>query len=787
MVFWRLFFAVFFLASLSSAMQAWGQILRPPEGTPLLTDPEIRPSPSAGDEDIIRDIVIEGSLRTDPESLLLLLPFRIGDPFDPVQQDKGLKALFATGYFRDVRFARIGSEIRIRVEENAVINRIAFEGNRALADTILESEISLRTGQVLTASRVQSDIQRILTLYRRRGRFSARVDPRVIRLEQNRANLVFEITEGRRTRIREIVFIGNRDYSDGRLYNEILSRETRFFRLLDAPERWDPDRIAVDVELLRRFYLERGYIDIRIEQTLVELAPDRQGFALHFLINEGRRYQQGIVKLDTPETLEVDAEIFEEILDLLRRQTGKWANILDANEYQNLLTDALARQGYYFVDVNFQIDRLTEPDPPQANFQFKLTPVPARYVERIEFNGNNLTLERILRQEFLMAEGDPFNANLLARSLTRLRNTGFFRSVQHTTGTGSSPNQIIISVDVEEAPTGSINFGVGYSTIDGGLVQAGYGERNFRGRGQRISFETDLARYSQSAALSFLEPRWLHRRLSYGYSLSFRNRDLPELTYSSNASSLSGNIGYRFSEYWSHRIVLGYTQTKLFDIDAIASPYTREREGVRDEIFISQTFRYDRRDNPRNPRRGFLVSFSPKYGGFTGHVDYAQLTARAGVYFPLTERINLRFIGRGGVVESLSLPLTVTERFLIGGNSLRGFAFAGIGPRDITRDETLGGERYYTGSAELIFPIGLPQEAQINGFAFVDAGSLTGISEPPLEGGEIVDSGSLRIGYGYGIQWDTPVGPLRFEFSKAYRREDYDDIEGFRFRFGTVL
>src|ERR1041385_2090327 len=428
----------------------------------------------------IIDIRIEGLQRIEPETVRSYMSLQPGDAWDTERVDRSLKALFATGLFADVKLVREGNSLVVRVVENPIINRIAFEGNSKLADKDLNGEIQLRPRVVYTRTRVQNDVRRILELYRRRGRFAATVQPKIIQLPENRVDLVFEINEGPSTGVRSINFVGNRVFSDGTLRGAIETKESRWFRFLSTADTYDPDRLTYDRELLRKFYLTEGYADFRVASAVAELTPDRDGFVITFTIDEGERYKFGKVDVniglkDLPR---------EAVLPLLTVQSGDWYDAQELEHSISVLTDALGNRGYAFVEVNPEVNRNREEHT--VDVVFDVHEGPQVYVERIDISGNVRTLDKVIRREFLLVEGDAFNTNKMQRSKDRVKNLGFFKKVEVSNSPGSAPDRTVINTEIEEQSTGELSVGLGFSTTDGPLADVSIRERNFLGRGQDV-------------------------------------------------------------------------------------------------------------------------------------------------------------------------------------------------------------------------------------------------------------------------------------------------------------
>jgi len=731
----------------------------------------------------ISDIRVEGTQRIEPTTVRSYIVVKPGDPFDPNRIDQSLKALFATGLFADVTLRREGNALIINVVENPIINRISFEGNQRIEDKDLEKEVQLRPRVVYTRTRVQNDVQRILELYRRSGRFAATVEPKIIQLDQNRVDLVFEVDEGPRTGVRKITFIGNEKFSDSRLREIIQTRESRWYRFLTTDDTYDPDRLTYDRELLRRYYLSRGYADFRVTSAVAELTPDKEEFFITFTVEEGERYQFGNIGLQT----ELRQLNVEALRDRLTTEQGDWYNAEEVEKSIANLTSAVGDLQYAFVDIQPRITRNREAHTIDVVYQ--INEGPRVFVERIDIVGNVRTLDRVVRREMQLVEGDPFNSSKLRRSEKRIRDLGFFERVNVSTAEGSQPDRSVIQVAVQEQSTGEIEIGAGFSTVDGPLANFGIRERNLLGRGQDLRFSATVSGRTQEFDLSFTEPYFLDRDLAAGVDL-FRitrdNRD--ESSYEEANTGIGFRLGYPLTERLRQRLNYTLQQTEIENVDADASRFIREQQGTRLVSLVGQELMYDARDSRIDPTEGYFIRLNNEIAGLGGDAQFSRNRLGGGIYVPvpfLFDRTVFSVLGEVGYVFGLGQDVAISDRFFLGGDSLRGFAPAGVGPRDLTSDDALGGNRYYRGSLELAFPIGLPEELGVTGHAFSDFGSLSEVEANPQAGERLIDEDALRLSVGTGISWRSPLGPIRIDLAFPLLKEDYDKVEQFRFSFGT--
>lgn len=734
--------------------------------------------------DVISSIEVQGSQRVEPATVKSYLSLHEGDAFVSSEIDRSLKNLFATGLFADITLSRRGSVLIVKVSENPIINQIAFEGNNRLKDENLAGEIQSRARAVYTRTRVQADVQRLLEIYRRSGYFAATVTPKIIPLDQNRVNLVFEISEAGRTLVNSITFIGNSRYSDGQLLEEISTKPSRWYRFLTSNDVYDPDRVEVDKELLRRFYLSKGYADFRVVSAVAELSPDNKGFFLTFTVEEGERYKFGDIKINT-QMRSLDPE---SLRDQLTTVSGNWYNAGEVDTSIDNLTKAMNDRQYAFVDIKPDVSRDRENHI--INLTYQINEGQAVYVERININGNMRTEDRVIRREMQLVEGDAFNRSRLQRSEQNIKDLGFFETADVNVTQGSAPDKANIDVNVAEQSTGEISVGAGYSTSDGPLADFGISERNFLGKGQDLRFSTTLSGKSQEFNLSFTEPYFLERDLSAGVDLTHDRRQNNESSYDEQTTGFGLRLGYPLSENLRQRLTYNLHSTKIDNVPLTASRFVREQEGDRITSMVGQELTYDRRDSKLLPTEGYILRLNTDVAGLGGDAKYLRARGGGAFYVPLGgPNWVFSMMAEAGAMSPIGGEegIAINDRFFIGGDTLRGFKNSGIGPRDLTTtaEDALGGKYFARGSVELSLPLGLPEEMGIKGHVFTDAGSLWGNDANPLPGETFVDDASIRLASGAGVSWRSPLGPLRVDFAFPIIKEDYDKTQEFRLSFGT--
>ena len=757
-------------------------------------------APPASAADTIRAVNVEGNERIEAGTIRSYMLVGPGDAFNADRIDRSLKTLYATGLFQDVSTSRSGDTLIVRVVENPIVNRIAFEGNHKLTDENLREVLQLRSRAVFTPALARADRQRILDAYAKKGRFDAQVDPKIIRLDQNRVDVVFEISEGDSTLLSRIAFVGNKAFSEDRLREIVNSREGRWWRFLSSSDTFDPQRVDFDKELLRRFYLKNGYADFEVTDASAELSPDRTGFFLTFTLNEGARYKVGKVTINS----QLPKLKGDDVLGDVELATGDWY-VGDAVERSvQAITDDVQARGFAFVDVKPRISR--DKDKHTVDLVFDVGEGPRVYVERIDIQGNTRTEDKVIRREFRLAEGDAFNAAAIRRTRQRLQDLGYFNGVTINPSPGSAPDRAILTTNVEEKATGELTLGGGYSTDAGALVSAGLRERNLLGTGIDASLSGVLAQKNSSIDLSMTDPYFLDRNLVAGFDLFYvttNNQDIAQ--YSERRMGGALRLGYEFNEHlrqsWNYTLV----DRNVYDVATNASFYIRDQTGWSLLSQLGQTLALDYRDSRVDPHTGFITRLGTDFAGLGGDAKFIRTKLDGTYYLPLdrfTGNSDWGFAisGGAGYFFDLGNQEKIIDRFFLGGDNLRGFQAGGAGPHDQYSGDSLGGRFIYTQSTELRFPLPISADIGLSGRTFVDVGGLTTAS---FESGTctnafpllplptrnscppIYDSATPRLGAGVGISWRTPFGLINIDLTPFVVKQKYDQTQIFRFGFGT--
>ena len=746
------------------------------------------PSPAVSQSRSFSAIAVEGNQRIDDETIRVFAGIEPGQAVSAAEINAALQRLFETGLFEDVRIEPAGGRLLITVAENPTINIINFEGNQRIDDDTLSGVISLTPRRAYSRAAAEEDAAAIVEAYSRAGRFSATVTPRIIRLEDNRVNLVFEIFEGRVTEIQRISFTGNEAYSDRRLRRAIESGQAGFFSFLFRNDTYDQDRLELDKQRLREFYAERGYIDFAVRSASAEISRERNAFFLSFSLSEGEQYSFGEMTVSSFID-ELDPAEFEALIDVRPGDVYKESRLETQIERMSFLA---AQRGVAFIDIRPRVSR--DDQNRLVNIDFELLPGERIFIERIEIRGNRETVDRVIRRQFRVVEGDAFNAREIRRAEQRIRALGFFRTVEVRVREGSAADRAVIIVDVEEAPTGNLSFGAAYSSTDGVAAQLSISERNFLGRGQLVRLDLSNGEDSTTAAFEFNEPALFDQDLSAGFSLYYRENDFDESSINTRNIGFEPRIGFPISENGRLTLRLRVSQDEIEVNDPpTTSPIILREEGTEIAYGAGFTYTLDRRNSPIDPSAGFIFRLDQDLIG--GDSQYSKTVANARLYSSLlNEDVILSAEVEGGALMAFNDRSRITDRFVLGGDSFRGFARGGLGPRDRCRgcgsaggrvNDALGGNLYAVARFEASFPIGLPEEYGIYGGVFADVGSLWDLYDTAGASGTVDDSAQLRSSVGLSIFWDTPIGPLRFNWANPIKTVAGDEEERFRITIDT--
>jgi outer membrane protein insertion porin family len=736
-------------------------------------------APSAHAEGpVIRQINVEGNQRIERETVLTYMTVRRGMEYDAAAVDESLKRLFATGLFADINIRFDSGQLIVTVVENPIVNRVAYEGNSAIKEEDLNNEVQLKARVIYTRAKVQADVNRIVELYRRGGRFAATVEPKVIRLPQNRIDLVFEINEGPKTKIASISFLGNKVFSDGTLRETISTGESAWWKFLSSADSYDPDRLTYDRELLRRFYLSEGYADFRVISAVADLSRDNSAFNITFTVEEGEVYTFG--KITVKSNIEnLDQAALE---DLLATKEGDQYNALLIDKTTDALTYAAGAQGYAFAQVRPRPKRDREKQV--MDVSYVITEGPRVYVERINIVGNSRTLDRVIRRKMELVEGDAFNKVLLDDSEKNIRGLQYFSKVEVTQEPGSKEDRTVINVAVQEQSTGSLSLSFGFSSVDSAILGLSLTERNFLGRGLQVGASTSLSKRQQLLQFNYTDPYFLNRDLVGGFDVFGTETDYQdEASFNSRTQGFGLRFGFPLTEDSRFLVRYQLRQEEIYDVNSL-SPVIIAAEGQETRSILGYDYYLDKRNDPVNPTGGWDLLFSQDFAGLGGTVNYLSTEVLAHAYVGIAEDITYTQRFDIGYIMGIGEDVRLGDRFFKGGSSFRGFKSGGIGPRDIATDDAIGAEVYAFGTSEMSFPNGIPEALGITTSVFVDYGVI-GRAEDTSGTTSVEDKIAPRVSTGLSVNWKSPFGPVRIDFAKVLVSEDYDQEESFRFSAGT--
>ncbi|MBB4858547.1 outer membrane protein insertion porin family [Novosphingobium chloroacetimidivorans] len=881
-----------------------------PARTPAARTPAAAAAPAPEAQGpTIQTIRVTGAERLEPQTVLSYVKLRAGQTYTSAAADQALKDLYETELFSDVQVTQDAGIVTIQVKENPVVNRIILEGNKRIKDEKILPEIKVAARQIFTRSKVRADVARIIELYKRQGRYAATVEPKMVMLDQNRVDIVFEITEGDKSKVRQINIIGNDKFSDGELRGEMVTKTTGLTKIFSSTTSYDPDRMAFDQQKLRQFYLTQGYADFRVVSAVAELTPDKKDFIITYVVEEGQRYKFGEVKVDS-QLRDFDSE---KLAARLPMKQGDWYNAKLVEDTIEQLNDTAGAFGYAFADVRPNYDRNKE--DLTMGLTFVIAEAPRVYVERIDVNGNTLTQDKVVRREFRLAEGDAFNSLQVKRSTNRIKSLGYFQEkFEVEQKPGASEDRIILEANVEEKPTGELQLSAGFSSLESFIFQASIRQRNFRGRGQTVGLSGSYSRFSKSVEASFTEPYVFDKNVSLGVnvyrrdlnSFNYNNNDR-DTTYKQTTTGFQVRAGVPLTEYLTAvaSYTLNYDDVSLdegtFYSDRLNPPnrtcdpllagrYLCDAIGKRLSSIVGLSLIYDTLDNRVRPTRGITAAINGDVAGLGGDVKYARLRANASKFTNLGKGFIFSLSAEGGAIKSLNGDdIRINDRFYLGEPQIGGFDIRGVGPRVLRKpyvdadgnvlsraaivapaidpatgqpgtdvlstrrrdwtDDALGGRYYYLAKAELEIPLGSgARELGLRPSLFVNAGSVFGTRNPlrnqaqtdfrdtqtipqldssgnrqfiqtcgttqtvvsgngtaapapsagctigadaigqtifPFQESYVGDTWKPRVSVGIGVNWNSPFGPFRINFSKVLVKQDGDDTKPFNFNVGT--
>ncbi len=723
------------------------------------------------------NIIVQGNTRLDASVVIRdsLIDLRKTDPKD---LSYAIKNLYKTGYFENVNIFKKDNVIYISVTENPLIDQISIEGNNEISDEIILAELESKSRSVYSTDIIKNDVKKIQTIYKRGGYFSTFVEPKYIRLDQNRVNLVFEVYEGKEATIKKINFINNQVFSDSTLKDVISSSESRWYEFWGSNDRFDRDRINYDKDLLKDYYYKNGYIDFRVISANSSLVKNKKDFIVNFNLSEGKRYKVNKVGVRSS----IKKLTSEQISELLSFESGDWYSSQDIERSIQNINEVTSEYGYAFVEI---IPRIKKVNQKYIDITFDIDQGSKIYIDRINIVGNIKTEDKVIRREVELVEGDPFSSLKLRQSEKNLRSSGLFENVNLKVDELTGTNKSTVDIEVTERSTGEFSVGAGFSSLDGAIGNIGIKESNAFGQAKEIALDLGLSTRRSSIDLSFTDPYFLDSDIAVGVDIfNIRRNNKTYSGYKHNIIGFKLRSGYEIFDDFRHISSYTLKRDKIHDIDHNTSLLIREQEGKRTTSVIGQAFQYDKLNDRLNPTDGFRIRLDLDYYGLIGDSEHFQSEIKIANFYRFTDSSGF-FLGsflEAGYIASIK-DVKINDRFFLNGDRLRGFKNLGVGPRDTSTGDALGGEIYYLARNELNFPLGLPDDLGLSGLAFLDVGTIYNTDG---SGSIIKDETSLRATAGVGITWISPFGPVKVFLSKPFLKENYDKKEIFRFSFGTT-
>jgi outer membrane protein insertion porin family len=805
------------------------------------------PTPVPNTSGTVRAIIIKGTERLEPETVRSYINLDVGEAYDRDRLDKALKEIYASELFADATILDDNGTLTVTVKENPVINRVLIEGAKRVKEEKVREEVRLAPRQIFTRSKARADVARILEVYRRGGRFAAAIEPKIVQLDQNRVDVVFEISEGSKSKVRQINILGNTKFKDGVLRTSMATRQARPWRLFTSNDTYDPDRLAYDQQKLRQFYLTQGYADFRVVSAVAELTPDRKDFIVTYVVDEGERYKFGDLKIES-DIRDIKADTFEK---LLTEKKGDWYNAQKIETTVDTLQETAGLLGYAFADIRPQFNR--DKDKRVMNVVFQVAEAPRVYVEKININGNVRTKDDVIRREFRLAEGDAFNTFKIKRTRDRLQGLGFFQDkLEVEQKPGSTPDKVILEANVQEKSTGELQISAGFSSLERFILSGSITQRNFRGKAQELRLSANISSYSKSIEAGFTEPYLFGRNLALGFDLFRRDyssfntlaNNTRNTTYAQTTTGGQLRLGFAITEFWAASLRYGLTFDKVTLDRAtyytngacdplLAGRFLCDSLGSYTTSSVGYSLIYNSVNNPVKPSRGQRFVFSQDLAGVGFGVNYLRTRVNYDWYHPLfgdRSGFVLNVGGEGGYIFGYGGQVVrLTDRFFLGEGQLRGFGIRGVGPRVVRKplnadgtpstttstftDDSIGGEGYYRARVEIQIPLGAAgAELGLRPSIFTDVGAVFKVAQPTLicqqppatvkqlptslnctanTGGTgfqeffFGNSAKPRLAVGVGVSWNSPFGPFRFDLAKALLKQPGDQPKLFQFNVGT--
>jgi outer membrane protein insertion porin family len=755
------------------------------------------PIPQGG---LISAIEVTGNRRIESSTIIAYMVAQPGQPFSQQAVNDSVKTLYATGLFSSVNITRSGAVLNVTVAENPTVAQVFFVGNKAVNDKDAKAAVTLKANSVYTPQIAEADRGNLLAAYAKKGYYNADVTVSVVKLDENRVNVVFNCNEGEALKISRVLFTGNAHFSQGTLREVVSTREYYWWRFLSGSTSYSADRVQYDEYLLHKFYLHKGYAQMQVISANASMSPDRKSFYLTYAINEGQRYKVKSVTIVSGIRNLTPAEL----RGLVPVSAGDWFDGDALQEGVEALNKRALNLGYAFATVNPDVELV--PNTNELTITLNVVNGPRVWIQRIDITGNTRTEDKVIRRELTVAEGDAYNQAKIDDSTKNLKNLGFFKDEKLTTSPGSTPNQVVLNTHVQEQATGQFSLGGGYSSSLGALLNAGLSQNNILGTGNNTSINALIAQRGTQINLGFTDPYFLDRNLIAGGDL-FRtvtnSYTQTGQNYAYSESSMGGDVrlGYRFNSHVTQSYTYTLSSRNIYNIATSSSSnlYLQNEAGYSSLSQLSQTLSFDYLDSDQTPTSGLLMNLTVDVAGLGGEAKFFRLTPTVSYYIPLEHIFGnpawvLKLSSSGGYLDDFGgYQDKIEDRFFLGGDNLRGFADGGVGPyaepvynsagQETSSGGQIGGRYMWTASTEVHFPLPVSRDLGISGFAFADAGSLWGATAIP--GSPLLDSSAVRLGVGVGVSWNTPFGLINLSVADPVLKQPGDQTQSFRVSFGT--
>jgi outer membrane protein insertion porin family len=763
----------------------------------------------------VQKIEVIGNKRVPTDTILYYLDFKLGDNITQENIDKSVKNLYSQGFFHDISIKQNSKNIiTIKIEENPIVRKINIEGSKKLKSATIKKELQIKEGSIYSKFQLDSDVKRIESTYKKMGYFSASTYFTSKKHGQDSVDITILINEGEKPKIKKIVFYGNKAFSQKELLRVIASKEAAWYRLFSSSDLYDQDRIMLDKELLKEHYMQEGYANFKVQSSTSEITPNGESFLLTYIISEGERFNFGKSSIDC-QIKDIEKS---ELKRLVSYKEGEIFNesLIDKTTYR--MTTFMGNKGYTFIDVDRTLDRNEKNKT--VDIKYTINETSKYFVKNINIIGNTRTLDRVIRRELKIYEGDPFNLSKIQRSKQKVANLGYFSAVEFENKPTSEYDKLDLDIKVKETSTGSMRFAIGYNTASGAIGSTTLSEYNFLGKGQIVEFDFSKAKKSSDISFSFTEPKLMDRNLAVGFDIFTISQDKStQSSFSAKSKGLTLRMGYDINEYLYHNINYSIKNEKS-DKSKDASIFLKAQPDKTRVSSIGHSISYDKLNSRISPTKGYLIKFTQNFAGVGGNVKYLQNLLHASYFKPLyKDVIILNLIGRAGNIRGIGgNNVNINDSFFVGEEYIRGFDVSGIGPRvkkypGNNDQDSLGGNTFFAGTAEIQFPLGLPEEFGMKGAVFTDFGTLFDTdaakykcegkdctcdssiknpkaTEPLCKNGNLSSeyintSKKIRASYGVGLVWDSPLGFIRLDYGTPYRKESFDKTSRVRFSIGT--